>query len=111
VQGELRDDVKFSNIIKSTFPGGSITGAPKIAAMQCISDLEKVPRELYTGTIGYLDVNGDLDLNIVIRTIICVGNKAFFSSGGGITWDSDQEYEYSESLLKIKALKEALCFA
>lgn len=111
VQGELRDDVKFSNIIKSTFPGGSITGAPKIAAMQCISDLEKVPRELYTGTIGYLDVNGDLDLNIVIRTIICVGNKAFFSSGGGITWDSDQESEYSESLLKIKALKEALCFA
>ncbi len=108
ITGELREDVKFADIIKATFPGASITGAPKIRAMEIIDELEPTRRNIYTGSIGYLDFNGDMDFNIVIRTIVLKGAKAFFQAGGGIVWDSDKESEYKEAILKAKTLRKAV---
>lgn len=103
-------DDKFSTIdaIKACFPGGSITGAPKIRAMEIIDELEPTQRNIYTGSIGYIDFNGDMDLNIVIRTIVIKDSKVYFQVGGGIVWDSDANSEYQESLDKAKAIVEAL---
>ncbi|MGL4866339.1 MAG: aminodeoxychorismate synthase component I [Cetobacterium sp.] len=108
VEGILKENITFFDIMKATFPGGSITGAPKISAMKLIGELEKTTRNIYTGSIGYISFNGNIDLNIVIRTILCKKNKAYFQVGGGIVWDSNAESEFEESLLKGKALKEAL---
>lgn len=108
INGELREDVKFADIIKATFPGASITGAPKIRAMEIIDEIEPTRRNIYTGSIGYLDLNGDMDFNIVIRTIILKDGKAFFQVGGGIVWDSNEESEYKETILKGKALQKAI---
>ncbi|WZL72893.1 aminodeoxychorismate synthase component I [Clostridiaceae bacterium 35-E11] len=108
VVGEMKDDCGVIDCIKATFPGGSITGAPKIRAMEIIDELEPTQRNMYTGSIGYIGFNGDMDLNIVIRTILCKDNKAYFQVGGGIVWDSDPELEYEETLHKGKALIKAL---
>ncbi|WIF94157.1 aminodeoxychorismate synthase component I [Caminicella sporogenes] len=106
--GEMKKDSDIIDVLKATFPGGSITGAPKIRAMEIIDELEPTQRNVYTGSIGYIGFNGDADLNIVIRTIVCKDNKAYFQVGGGIVWDSDPELEYEESLHKAKALMRAL---
>lgn len=108
IRGEMKEDCDPIDCIKATFPGGSITGAPKIRAMEIIDELEPTQRNIYTGSIGYIGLNGDMDLNIVIRTIICKDNKAYFQVGGGIVWDSDAELEYQETLHKAKALIQAL---
>jgi len=108
VTGELKDDVDAIDAIKASFPGGSITGAPKIRAMEIIDELEPTQRNIYTGSIGYIGFNGDLDLNIVIRTILCKNEKAYFQVGGGIVWDSQNQSEYEETFDKGKALMEAL---
>lgn len=108
VSSILREDIDLKDIFYATFPGGSITGAPKIKAMELIGKLEKTNRNIYTGSIGYISFNGNMDLNIVIRTVLCKENKAYYQVGGGIVWDSDPELEYEESLLKGKALREAL---
>lgn len=108
VTGELRDDVHPIEAIKAMFPGGSITGAPKIKAMSILDELEPTQRSVYTGSIGYIDLNGDIDLNIVIRTMISKGNEVFFQVGGGIVWDSQSELEYEETLHKAKALMKTL---
>ncbi|WP_425447025.1 aminodeoxychorismate synthase component I [Dethiothermospora halolimnae] len=108
VIGEMKEGSDLVDVIKSTFPGGSITGAPKIRAMEIIDQLEPTQRNIYTGSIGYLGFNGDMDLNIVIRTIVCKDDRAYFQVGGGIVWDSDAEMEYEETLHKAKALIEAL---
>ncbi|ABR48317.1 para-aminobenzoate synthase, subunit I [Alkaliphilus metalliredigens QYMF] len=108
VQGELRKEYDVIDCIRLTFPGGSITGAPKIRAMEIIDELEPTQRNIYTGSIGYIGLNGDTDLNIVIRTIVCKDNKAYFQVGGGIVWDSDPEMEYQETLHKARALIQAL---
>jgi para-aminobenzoate synthetase component 1 len=107
---EANIDPKYSitDVIKATFPGGSITGTPKIRAMEVIDELEPTARGLYTGSIGYIDFNQNLDLNIVIRTFICKNNQAYFQAGGGIVWDSSLEGEYQESLDKAIALKNTL---
>lgn len=109
VEGELRDDVSALECIESAFPGGSITGAPKIRAMQVIDELEPTQRNIYTGSIGYIGFNDDADFNIVIRTILQKGENAYFQAGGGIVWDSDKEFEYEETLHKARALVKALC--
>ncbi|MGN1392753.1 MAG: chorismate-binding protein [Succinivibrionaceae bacterium] len=109
INGVLRKGTSIKDIFMSCFPGGSITGAPKLVAIQCINLLERVPRSVYTGTMGYIDISGNIDLNIVIRTIILKNNKAYFSAGGGIVWDSDNQSEYEESLLKAQALMDSLC--
>ncbi|AZR73192.1 aminodeoxychorismate synthase, component I [Anoxybacter fermentans] len=108
VIGNLKDECDVIDCIMATFPGGSITGAPKIRAMEIIDELEPTQRNVYTGSIGYIGFNGDADLNIVIRTIVCKNNKAYFQVGGGIVWDSDPELEYEETLHKARALMEAL---
>ncbi|MDS1030743.1 aminodeoxychorismate synthase component I [Bacillota bacterium LX-D] len=108
VVAELKDECDLVDCIRATFPGGSITGAPKIRAMEIIDELEPTQRNIYTGSIGYIGFNGDADLNIVIRTIICKNGKAYYQVGGGIVWDSDPELEYEETLHKGRALREAL---
>lgn len=108
VRADVRDSLSPIDVIKATFPGGSITGAPKIRAMEIIDELEPTGRNIYTGSIGYIGFNGELDLNIVIRTFVCKDGNAYFQAGGGIVWDSDEEEEYQESLDKARALKNAL---
>ncbi len=108
VVGEVRDEYGAIDCITATFPGGSITGAPKIRSMEVIDELEPTQRNIYTGSIGYIGFNGDLDFNIVIRTVVCKDNKAYFQVGGGMTWDSNPEAEYQETLDKAKALMDAL---
>jgi para-aminobenzoate synthetase component 1 len=108
VECELDEKYDAVDCIKSTFPGGSITGAPKIRAMEIIDELEPTQRNIYTGAIGYLDFNGDMDLNIVIRTMVTKAQKVYFQVGGGIVWNSYAEAEYQESLDKGRALVTAL---
>ena len=104
VEGWLEDDKDIFDLLMATFPGGSITGAPKIRAMEIIDELEPVERGVYTGSIGYIGVNGLSDLNIAIRTIVVANGMAHLNAGGGIVMDSDPEDEYAESLLKARNL-------
>jgi len=108
VEGRLREDKNRIDLLKATFPGGSISGAPKVRAMEIIDELEPTRRSIYTGSIGYLSFGGEMDLNIVIRTFVIKDGKAYFQVGGGIVYDSDPEAEYQETLDKAKALIEAL---
>lgn len=107
VIGKLNKDVTISSLLRSTFPGGSITGAPKIRAMEIIDELEESRRGIYTGSIGYFSRNGDSDLNIIIRTLLHIENNYYLGVGGGITYESDVEFEYEETMQKAKALLEA----
>jgi len=111
VVGRLRRGKSNIDLLKATFPGGSITGAPKVRAMEIIDELEPTKRSAYTGSIGYLSFNEDMDINIVIRTFLIKGGKAYFQVGGGIIYDSDSEAEYIETLDKAKALILALQLA
>ncbi len=108
VVGQLREDKNRIDLLKATFPGGSITGAPKVRSMEIIDELEPTRRSVYTGSLGYLGFNGDMDLNIVIRTIIVKDVRAYFQLGGAIVYDSEPEAEYIETLDKGRALIEAL---
>ncbi len=108
VNGTLAADKTAVDLIKATFPGGSITGCPKIRAMEIIDELEPVKRHVYTGSIGYISFHDTMDLSIAIRTATIVGNRIFFSVGGGIVYDSDPEREYQETLDKGKTLMETL---
>jgi len=108
VVGQLREDKNRIDLLKATFPGGSITGAPKVRSMEIIDELEPTRRSVYTGSLGYLSFNGDMDLDIVIRTIIVKDNRAYFQVGGAITYDSDPEAEYIETLDKGRAMMLAL---
>jgi para-aminobenzoate synthetase component 1 len=108
VTGTLRADRDAFDCFRAAFPGGSITGAPKIRAMQIIDEIERTPRGVYTGAIGYFGFDGDCDLNIAIRTVICRGSVARYHVGGGIVWDSDPAEEYQETLDKAAAMRAAL---
>jgi len=108
VKGELRHDCDQFDLVKAMFPGGTITGCPKIRCMEIIEELEPFKRGIYTGSIGYFGFNGDLDLNIVIRTIVINQGKGYFQVGAGIVHDSRPNSEYQETLQKGKALVEAL---
>ena len=109
IEGKLDDFVTVADVLKATFPGGSITGAPKLSAINHIRKLEHSPRELYTGSIGYIDISENMQFNIAIRTVVVSDSKAYISAGGGIVWDSDPDSEYSESLLKARVFKDVLC--
>ena len=104
VHGELEDDVTSTDIVRATFPGGSITGAPKIRAMEIIDTLEPHSRGVYTGALGMIDAWGDMHFNLAIRTGIVASGTIYYGSGGGIVADSDPDAEYAESLLKAEAL-------
>jgi para-aminobenzoate synthetase component 1 len=108
VVGQLCEGKDRVDLLKATFPGGSITGAPKVRAMEIIDELEPTRRSVYTGSLGYLGFNGDLDLDIVIRTIIIKDGQAYFQVGGAIVYDSEPESEYIETLDKGRALMRAL---
>jgi para-aminobenzoate synthetase component 1 len=108
VSGKLRGDCDVVDCIRATLPGGSITGAPKIRAMQIIDELERTQRGIYTGAVGYLGFDGGCDLNIAIRTLLCAHGRAYYHVGGGIVWDSDPEAEYQETLDKGAAMRAAL---
>lgn len=108
IVGRLREGKNSIDLLKATFPGGSITGAPKVRAMEIIDELEPTKRSIYTGSIGYLSFNGDLDLSIVIRTFIIKGRKAYYQVGGAVVYDSDPEAEYQETLDKARALVHAI---
>jgi para-aminobenzoate synthetase component 1 len=108
VLGQLSEGKDRIDLLKATFPGGSITGAPKVRAMEIIDELEPTRRSVYTGSLGYLGFSGAMDLDIVIRTIIVRDGHACFQVGGAIVYDSQPEAEYTETLDKGRALMRAL---
>lgn len=108
VRGRLRADVTPGQVIAATFPGGTITGCPKVRCMEIIASLENAPRGAYTGALGYLDRNGDLDLNILIRTLTLSGNEVALRAGAGIVADSDAERELDETRAKARGMLRAL---
>jgi aminodeoxychorismate synthase component I len=108
IRGRLRPDRDILDLVRATFPPGSMTGAPKIAAMRLLDRLESVRRAIYSGAIGYLDARGGADLSVVIRTLFTRGDRAYLHAGGGIVADSDPVAEYDESLDKLRALFRAL---
>ena len=108
VHGTLPREVGTGELLRATFPGGSITGAPKIRAMQIIDELERGPRGLYTGTLGWIDASGDCDLNVAIRTAVVRDGVLAYGVGGGIVADSEPGREHEECRLKAEALRRAL---
>ena len=110
VVSEIRDDIQPTTVLESTFPMGSMTGAPKVSAMKIIEKLEKTKRGVYSGAVGYFTPNGDFDFNVIIRSILYNASKKYvsFSVGGAITAKSDPEKEYEECLLKAKAMRYVL---
>jgi para-aminobenzoate synthetase component 1 len=107
VQGSLPPDVTGGELLHATFPGGSVTGAPKIRAMQIIDEVERGPRGFYTGALGWIDASGDLDLNVAIRTAVATGSTLTYHAGSAIVADSRPEREHAESLLKAEAFLRA----
>lgn len=108
VKGDLAKGKDCFDVIRATFPGGTITGVPKVRCMEIIDELEPVTRGPYTGSLGYIDFNGDMDLNIIIRTFVIKDGKAYVQAGAGIVADSDPEREYYETLKKAEALIKTL---
>ena len=104
VKGELLDSVSSLDALKSTLPAGTVSGAPKIRAMQRIYELEKTKRGIYAGAIGYLSSNSDMDFAIALRTMVLKDGKAHAQAGAGIVFDSVPENEYQETLNKAKAM-------
>jgi aminodeoxychorismate synthase component I len=108
IRGRLAPGRNALDLIRAVFPGGTVTGVPKVRCMEIIDELEPVRRGPYTGSIGYLSASGDLDLNIIIRTLVIAGARAYLQVGAGIVADSDPLREYQETLFKAEALLKAL---
>ncbi|MDE3118855.1 MAG: anthranilate synthase component I family protein, partial [Nitrospirota bacterium] len=108
VTGELRDGLDAFDLVPAVFPGGTITGVPKIRCMEIIEELEPVRRGPYTGSLGYLSWSGDMDLNIIIRTLVLTKGRGYLQVGAGIVADSEPAREYEETLFKAEALLKAL---
>jgi len=104
VKGRLAEGKDCFSVIKATFPGGTITGVPKVRCMEIIDEIEPVRRGPYTGSLGYIGFNGNMDLNIIIRTFLIKNGRAYIQAGAGIVADSDPEREYYECLKKAEAL-------
>ena len=110
IEGELRPDVGLVDLLRATFPGGSITGAPKIRAMQIIDELEPTRRGPYCGAIGFISNDGHIEFNIAIRTMIATAGQIHVPVGGGIVADSNPSDEYEETLVKAAAMFRVECF-
>jgi para-aminobenzoate synthetase component I len=108
IRGELLPGLGPVDLLKATFPCGSITGAPKIRAMEILATLESTQREVYTGAIGWVGLHGGMDLNVAIRTLTLKDGRAWFPAGGGVVLASSPEAEYDESVMKVRGLAAAL---
>jgi len=108
VRGRLRDNVSPGEVIRAVFPGGTITGCPKVRCMQIIAELEQVARGAYTGSMGYINRDGSMDMNILIRSMVCQGNRLTLRAGAGIVADSDAQAELEETRAKARGLLRAL---
>jgi anthranilate synthase component I len=111
VEGQLREGLDAFDLLRATFPAGTVSGAPKIRAMEIIDELEGLRRGPYAGAVGYFGFNGNMDTCITIRTIVMQGDTAYFQAGAGIVADSDPEREYHETLHKARALSVAIQMA
>jgi anthranilate synthase component 1 len=111
VQGKLRKGLDAFDLLRATFPAGTLSGAPKVRAMEIIDELEIVRRGPYGGAVGYFGFNGNLDTCITIRTMIMKGNQVYLQAGAGIVADSDPNREYYETLHKAEALSKAIKIA
>ncbi len=111
VAGRLRNGCSAFDVVKSTFPAGTVSGAPKIRAMQIISELEKTRRGCYAGAIGYFGFDGNVDSCIALRCAVLKNGKAYFQAGAGIVADSDPRFEYEETVNKARAMTKALAMA
>jgi para-aminobenzoate synthetase component 1 len=111
VVGELEPPADAVALVRATFPGGSITGAPKVRAMEIIAELEPTRRGVYCGSLGYLGADGEMDTSIAIRTCVTTGGRVYFQAGGGIVADSDPEQEYRETLDKARGIIRTLAEA
>ena len=107
-EGIVRDDVQPIQVLRASFPAGTVSGAPKISAMQILSGLEKTKRRFYAGAVGYIQTNGDLDFCIAIRCTLKKGNIWNLQAGGGIVYDSNPEREFTETCEKLGALIDTL---
>jgi para-aminobenzoate synthetase component 1 len=108
VEGLLKEDQTNMDIIKALFPGGTITGAPKVRTVEIIEELEKYRRGIYTGSFGWIDFNGNMEMNIIIRTLLIKNGLGYVQAGAGIVIDSIPEREYKESIRKAVALWQAI---
>lgn len=108
VKGQLKKEANYADIIKATFPGGTITGAPKVRTMEIIEELEPTRRGIYTGSIGWIGFDGNMELNIVIRTLFAKDGYGYVQAGAGIVIDSNPEHEYKESLKKARAMVKSI---
>lgn len=108
VTGKIKSGINLLEILRACFPGGTITGCPKIRSMEIIEELEPDRRGFYTGSMGYIGWNGNVDFNILIRSSVIVDQKIFFNTGAGIVADSDPVSEYKETIYKAEAIIEAL---
>ncbi|MCB0105043.1 MAG: anthranilate synthase component I [Caldilineaceae bacterium] len=111
VRGKVQPDQDAYTLLRATFPAGTVSGAPKVRAMEIIEELEGVRRGAYAGAVGYIDYDGNMDTCITIRTITMKGNVCHLQAGGGLVADSDPTYEYNESMNKMKALSVAVANA
>jgi anthranilate/para-aminobenzoate synthase component I len=108
IEGYLRDGIRIKDIIKATFPPGSVTGAPKKRALEVIDELEPHLRGPYCGALGFFSPDGDFTLSVGIRILVAKEGKGTFWVGSGIVWDSEPEKEYEETLIKAMAIKKVL---
>jgi anthranilate/para-aminobenzoate synthase component I len=108
VEGLLREGTSNLDVLRATFPAGTLTGAPKIRAMEIIDELEPITRGPYTGALGYLGFNRESQLGIVIRTVVLKGGTAHFHAGAGIVADSIPEAEYDETMAKARGFLAAM---
>jgi anthranilate synthase component 1 len=111
VTGILQPQRNTYDLMRATFPAGTVSGAPKVRAMQIISELEQTQRGPYAGAVGYFSFSGNLDSCITLRTALLKDGKAYVQAGGGIVADSDAAYEYRETVNKSKAMLKAIALA
>jgi anthranilate synthase component 1 len=108
VQGELQPDYDAFDLVRATFPAGTLSGAPKIRAMEIIDELEPVRRGIYGGAVGYVSFSGNMDLAIAIRTLVIKDGKVHLQAGAGIVADSDPATEWQETVNKAMAVRRAI---
>ena len=111
VQGKLRPGLDWLDVLRATFPAGTLSGAPKVRAMQLIDELETVRRGVYGGCVGYVDYSGNMDMAITIRTAVVKDGRVTFLAGAGVVADSDPELEFKETINKARAVVQAIDLA